>query len=945
MVLFQLKALLLFPVLLPLAQVAANEDKPMVPPEDYGRWEQLWRGDRTISRDGSWYAFDIERVNGENELRVCHLRDDQAHILAMGKDPVFSADSAFMKWTKTLNEAEREKLVKAQKEVRTSLGLLDLKAGTQRLFEEIADSAFDDTGRFIALLGHPPDKEKKRGGDLRILDLRHGGETLFGNVAAFRWSEAGTLIAMVLKTGDDQGNGVQVFDGASGRLRALDASASDYRQLSWREDHPDLAVLRSLDPAVEMDKDEIHPGFSLLAWRGLDQESPSFLELDPAAAGVAAPHRVVAHVPPAWSEDGDSLSFGLRSVDPEAETKPVSERGKSKTEPNSETGDAPEQDKPDTASVQIWHSNDVRIIPEQIYQKQKDRKRVLTAIWHIKDNRVVQIGTDLRAETEILKGWRYATERTTANYPWGEKFGRRFEDVWVVDIRTGARKKVFEKVRYSWNGPAGKRLLRYDGAHFHGYDLESGRSHPLTRGIQTSFADREYDVPTDLKPPHGIGGWLKGDTAVLLYDKHNVWRVPLDGKKARRLTDGDDKRVVHRFLDLDKEEESIDPQLDLYFSLWGEWSEKRGFARLRAGQKKARFLIYVDGNPTRLVKAAEANAFVYTTESAIQAPEIISADGDLKPLRTLDKLNPFQKDYAWTRSELINFQSEEGIDLQAALLYPANYQPGRRYPMIVYTYEKLSSWIHRFRVPSYRNYYSFAAWNQNGYAVLLPDIVYRPRDPGPSAVAAIRPAIRKVVAMGVADETKVGLAGHSWGGYQAAYLPTRTKLFAAAVSGAPLTDFVSFMGQIHWRPGIAETSHWETGQARMEVPYWEDVEAHLRNSPIHKIQDLETPMLMAHGNQDKVVEFFQATVFYNYARRAGKNMVLLVYENEDHSFSKKENQIDYHRRVLEWFGHYLKGEPAPNWITEGIPLGDLDREKRRIAEQPGPAKTGGKGQE
>jgi dipeptidyl aminopeptidase/acylaminoacyl peptidase len=295
-------------------------------------------------------------------------------------------------------------------------------------------------------------------------------------------------------------------------------------------------------------------------------------------------------------------------------------------------------------------------------------------------------------------------------------------------------------------------------------------------------------------------------------------------------------------------------------------------------------------------------------------------------------IDPFAAEYAWGRPELFEFESEMGTRLQAGLLYPANHDPSRRYPMIVYTYEILSPQIHIYEPPSERDYYNFTTWTQQGYFVLLPDIVYKAREPGLSALAAVRPAVHKVVEMGLVDSTKVGLIGHSWGGYQATFLPTRTNIFAASVAGAPLTDFVSFMGALHWNPGIAELSHWETGQARMQVPYWEDPEAHHRASPIHKVQDLETPLLMAFGNEDGTVDWDQGTEFYNYARRAGKQMVLLVYEGEDHGFRKKANQIDYHRRILEWFGHYLKGEPAPAWITKGISIDDLEKEKKRVAE-------------
>jgi dipeptidyl aminopeptidase/acylaminoacyl peptidase len=331
-----------------------------------------------------------------------------------------------------------------------------------------------------------------------------------------------------------------------------------------------------------------------------------------------------------------------------------------------------------------------------------------------------------------------------------------------------------------------------------------------------------------------------------------------------------------------------------------------------------------------LTRAEEAKTFLYRHESRVDSPDLFVSGTDFSKAKQVSATNSFQDQYAWTRSELVDFDSEEGRDLQAALLYPANYDESKSYPMIVYTYELMAPQIHRWEAPDERRYYNFNAWTQNGYFVLMPDIVYTAREPGPSALASVRAAVKHIVDRGLVDPDLVGLIGHSWGGYQATYLPTRTDIFAASVAGAPLTDFVSFMGQLHWNPGAAELSHWETGQARMEVPFWEDPDAHRRSSPIHKIHEMETPLLMAFGNEDGVVDWDQGTEFFNFARRAGKQMVLLVYEGEDHGFRKEPNQRDYHRRILEWFGHYLKNEPMPQWIKEGIAYEDLEGEKKRL---------------
>ncbi|KAB2858323.1 MAG: DUF839 domain-containing protein, partial [Bauldia sp.] len=218
-------------------------------------------------------------------------------------------------------------------------------------------------------------------------------------------------------------------------------------------------------------------------------------------------------------------------------------------------------------------------------------------------------------------------------------------------------------------------------------------------------------------------------------------------------------------------------------------------------------------------------------------------------------LNAFQKDYAWGRAELVEFRSDSGRRLQGALYYPANYDPSRKYPMIVNTYEILSTQLHQYQAPSERSYYNRTAWTQQGYFVFTPDIVFRWGDPGRSYLECLIPAVKAVIAKGLVDSARIGLVGHSWGGYEAAYAPTQTNLFATSIAGAPITNFLSFAGAFHWSAGMPEFDHWETGQARMVRPPWEDLEGHLRNSTAASIHKLERPMLMMFGDADGTVDW------------------------------------------------------------------------------------------
>jgi dipeptidyl aminopeptidase/acylaminoacyl peptidase len=249
--------------------------------------------------------------------------------------------------------------------------------------------------------------------------------------------------------------------------------------------------------------------------------------------------------------------------------------------------------------------------------------------------------------------------------------------------------------------------------------------------------------------------------------------------------------------------------------------------------------------------------------------------------------------------------------------------------MVVYIYERVSQRLHYYSVPSERSAYNDAVFTAEGYFVLQPDIVYRDRNPGVSAVAALEPAVQAAIASGMVDPDRVGLVGHSWGGYQTAFAVTQTDIFSAAVAGAPLTNLFSMYLSVYWNSGGTDAKIFEVSQGRMEVPFWEDVESYRLNSPVFFVDQLNTPLLVAHGTDDGAVDFNQGVEYYNAARRANKDFVLLVYNGENHGNRQKPNQLDYHRRIIQWLGHYLKGEPAPQWISEGVPYLEQEEAKEK----------------
>jgi dipeptidyl aminopeptidase/acylaminoacyl peptidase len=688
--------------------------------------------------------------------------------------------------------------------------------------------------------------------------------------------------------------------------------------LAWREKSEDLAVLRSRTEKEFRDTTHV-----VIAWTRVSGATPQRRELDPAkASGLTPAVRIAEHRRPEWAKDGSIVYIGLRPR--ERATRGAdstlaasgNDNSDSAGQGRADSSRAKSDEKP--SDVQVWHAKDVRIMPMQKVQEQQDLQRTLLTAWHLADGHVVQIGTDPLETTRVLRGDRFATETDRKPYPFGAKFGRPYSDVYIVDVKSGERRKALEKVRFFYGGSAtGRKLAWYDGKDYWAMDVATGARTNLTSKLQADFSDHDYDYPGDMKPPADFQGWAKDDRAVIVADDYDLWSLNPDGSGGRRLTNGVADHIIYRYARTSRRDDDGIDVANMYVSLFAKRTKQSGYARLRSGSIER--LVFDDAGFNRLARADSTDTFGFTRERYDDSPDWFVGPGDLRGARQVSATNPFQKDFAWGRAELVSYRTVAGRDLQGVLIYPANYDASKKYPMIVYPYELLSQTLNQYIVPTERSYYDPTVWSQNGYFVLRPDIVFRGRDPGISVLEALQPAVRSVTSRGLVDSTKVGLVGHSWGGYEATFVPTRTNMFAAAVAGAPITNFLSFAGAIHWTPGIAEFDHWETGQARMDVPFWEDMEAYVRNSPAAKVNDLKTPMLMEFGDADGTVDWHQGIEFYNFARRAGRDdFVMLVYPGEDHGLRKKENQIDYHRRINQWFGHWLKGEPAPKWMTDGM---------------------------
>jgi dipeptidyl aminopeptidase/acylaminoacyl peptidase len=513
-----------------------------------------------------------------------------------------------------------------------------------------------------------------------------------------------------------------------------------------------------------------------------------------------------------------------------------------------------------------------------------------------------------------------------------------------VDVRTGERKNLLMKHVPSTQVPSpdGKELLYWgDNGQYWIADVTTGAKRDITKATGINFANTDDDHNNLVPPPRQPLGWSKDGASVLLTDGWDVYKVPARGSGAvvNLTVDGKKNQIRYqRLYAFDRAAagaaarggrgggrggagatDGIDLSQPLYFSTYGEWTKKAGLSRVDPNVAGAKQLMWDDAT-FNFEKARDADVYIYQRQSSTDAPNYFVANADLKSGRQITDINPQQKEFAWTPGvKLINYTSAKGDKLQGALYLPANYEPGKKYPLLVTIYEKRSNLANTYVTPNETSTPNRSMYTSRGYAVLDPDIVYRVNDPGMSAVWCVVPAVKAAIATGMIDSANVGLWGHSWGGYQTAFLVTQTNIFKSAIAGAPLTDMVSMYASVYWNTGASDASIFEASQGRFKGNPTENYEAYIRNSPVFHAANVKTPLIILSDDKDGAVDFNQGITYYNTLSQLNKDVILLEYVGENHGLARPVNMKDYAARQKEWFDHYLKGAPAPDWITKGIP--------------------------
>lgn len=959
-----------------------------VDPADVLAWKSI--GPAALSTDGKWLAYRFTPVEGDSEVIIRAAEGTKEYKFTVGEVPApagppaagggssvaFSDDGKWAAFTVYPARKEAAKLRKAKKPLQNAVRLVNLSTGEDVEYPKVRQFAFSgDSAVALALHRYGPEgagKDKPKGADLIVRELSSGNELTIGGVSEFAFDKAGQRLAWTIDAEEKIGNGVSVRELTSGIVTPLDSSRAIYEKPTWSEKGDALAVLKGVEDKAYEEKLYAVIGFSGFGAAGTGAADGAAkttrVAYEPAKdTAFPAGMTISANRAPEWTEDRAALLFGITEAkkkskaDAAAADKDDKAKDASKTEPKPDAPkpDAPKPDAPkpadtpkaddadgeEKADLVVWHWQDPRLQSQQQVQEDRDKRFSFLATYRIADKKFIRLADDaLRDVTAGKKGaWAMGVDRRAYMLS-GSLDGRAYQDLYGVSLATGERKLLAKQVRWAFGtSPDGSKVLFYNDGHFMVADASSGEVTNITRALPVSFVDTEDDHNV-VKPPVGPEGWTADSKSVLLSDRFDIWQVPVGGGQAVNVTvNGRRDRIEYSRLSVDPDEKGADLSVPQYYGMLGEQTKKGGLARGLPGKPGVEVLAWDDAAYGRLLKAKRADTLAYTRETDKTFPDFHIADAQLKGERRLTDGQAQIAPYTWTSgSRLIEFASAapgtKGKKMQAALYLPANYEPGKRYPTIVYIYERLTDGLNRFTQLDTAHRVNKSYYTSNGYAVLTPDIGYTLNDPGMSAVWHVLPALKAAIATGVVDEARVGIQGHSWGGYQTAFLVTQTKAFKAAIAGAPLTDMISMYSLVYKNSGGGNGAIFESSQGRFLGGYWDNWEAYVRNSPIAHAKNVTTPLVILHNDKDGAVDFTQGIEYYNTLRRLKKPVVLLEYVGENHGLAKPENKYDYFVRMREFFDYQLKGAPAPTWWTDGVPRLEMDQHlKDRRAPKPAPA--------
>lgn len=888
-----------------------------------------------LSAKGNAFAVEVSPDRGDSHGLVKRLDADTSFSVAGGSKPIISHDGRFAAFTLAPSLLEQEQATpKARKKLKSDVVLVDTQTGKETRYDKVKQFAFNEAGSHLAIWyeageeadndadddGQSNDKNSKpkaseaekppkvdkfdEGRTLELVNLKTGSSEKLAHVTAYYFDKVGHSLVVAQ---NDAANNLH-------RVQRLDLNSGDLQMVSGYVDQQIGAV------SVSEDGKYIAYTYGKAAdapW-GREYHLALYQTADETLHQVANTKEwtLNRYSELTFSDDSKRLFFGrVPEVSQQLELPKVTKR-EDLYDNQVITGQR---------ELRVWHGDDPRIKPNEVKQYKKELKRTYLAVLHLGSKQVVQLADQTVPDIELGQQQRFVLASTDVPYLKMITWAGFYRDYYLVDLNTG-RKQAFliqqpvgQKPSLS---PNERFVAYYQQGNIFLYQIAQDSRVKLTKDFKTPFADEDHDYPS-AAPGYGLGPWLEDGSAFLAYDKYDIWQFNTDSFDAFRITaaKGRKAQIQYRVTGLLEREDKPDllkENQTLLLHGYNERTKGDGFYEAKVGVSGVKPLMEGDYKLKLLARAEQSDAILFSKERYDLYPDLY-ASKLLSPqqAKRQTRLDDQKRQLDWGKAELVHWTNGDGKPLDGVLIKPSNYVAGKRYPVLVYFYRFMSDRLHAFPDMKLNHRPNFAWYADNGYAIFLPDIRFEVGYPGASSVQALTSGVQKLIDMGIADADAVGIQGHSWGGYQTAFAVTQTSIFKAAVTGAPVSNMTSAYSGIRHGTGLARQFQYETGQSRIGESLFKAPQKYIENSPVFYVERIKTPMMIMFGDKDDAVPWEQGVELYLAMRRAGKDVVFLQYQDEPHHLKKYPNKLDYSLRMMQYFEHYLKGKPAPKWLSEG----------------------------
>ncbi len=874
-----------------------------------------------ISYYGKWVSYDVVPDWGDGYSKVVSTFDTtRNYTIERGANGLFSNDEQWYACYIRPKLLDQENAKNPKDKPKSNLKLINLENGSSRIYEKVKKMIFSENSKWLVYeIDEEIEKDKKLkfkplGTNISFMHLKSGTEIKINNVLEYQFDSLSNYFFYSISNPD--GNKDGLF------YRNLDEEFAPEYTIE-NKDKTIFANLTYSDTAkvlvytVSSIQDNGFPQESILKlWNpNMPNLTQIILENNKLTKDWVIYHKNQLK----FTKDGKRLWVGLK---PMAELYDPEKKEIKYNDTTLYNLDSIQNN----SNLVFWHYLDNRIKTFEQTQWNKIKDRTYPALLYLDTRKLVNIADTKIKTVELCNNPDFTIGYDQTPYELASNWNYDKFDLYKINLSNGEKKLIATELQERANlSPNGAYTVFYKDSVWYIYYNQPDSIFAVTKPIKTPLYDEDNDLPEKAQS-YGFAGWMDGSNRILIYDKYDIWMFVCDYPQNRlSLTAayGRENKVQYRIVNFDPDKESFNPRDTLLLTGYNTILKWQNFYfqdfRILGPEKLTRethkFVNF-------LKKAKGNSSIIYTIESFSQFPDIQFQNNIFRSNDStwkLSNLNSQLDKYYWGTTELISYKDAKGNELQGFIMKPENFDPKKKYPVIIHYYDRFSDFMHRFQRPALNHRPNPVIYLNDGYIMFYPDIVYTVGYPGYSAVEALIAGSQKLIDMGIADPNAIGLQGHSWSGYQTAFIITQTDFFKAACAGAPVGNMTSAYSGIRLESGLARQFQYEKQQSRIGGNLWDSLDNYIQNSPIFFAPKVKTPLLIEFGDIDDAVPWTQGIELFMALRRAGKPVFMLQYEKEPHIPRKYYNKVDYARRMKEFFDYYLKGTPAPKWILEGTP--------------------------